>query len=231
VTCWIFNISKSTFDRWRWIIVNGLYNYYIERLQLPNFNSRKEMAVPFYRYQISMIIDGVEQEIEMKVNKKIAKLARSGKKAKYTVTKLIGVSPLGKLMIFSRSYRGALNDMNLCHQLFTKSFISSFTKEESIAADKGFIGLEEVWSNVNIVTPFKKKNGNIHEMKKVWNNRLKTIRTVVENYFSQLKDFKILRYKFRANGTIEEVVEKHHYIWTVCAGILDQFVFPNGVRL
>jgi len=198
---------------------------------MPDYEERKTNAIKFYRYVLVMIIDGVEQEIEMKVNKKVAKLTRSGKKEKYTVTKLAGVSPQGKLMMFSRTYRGALNDMNLVHNPFTTQLVANLQKGECVGAYKGFIGLEDVWTNVDVVVPFKKYNNKLHPTKQRWNNDLKKIRTVVENYFAQLKDFKILRNKFRANGSIDEVTEKHHRIWVVCAGIMDQFIFSDGVRM
>jgi len=159
------------------------------------------------------------------------------KKEKYTVTKLIGVSPQGKLMMYSRSYRGALNDMNLAKKPFSISLVQGFEEKEAVGADKGFVGLGNVW-NVEVVTPFKKRkqkgNANRKSLKhsqKKWNQSFKTIRTVVENYFSQLKDFKILRHKLRVNGTVDEMTEKHHRIWTVCAGIMDQFIFPEGTKL
>jgi len=118
----------------------------------------------------------------------------------------------------------------LLTSLSQQNWLVVFKNGESVGANKGFIGLEEVWTNVNVVLPYKKYGRwKLHPTKKKWNTDLKKIRTVVENYFSQLKDFKILQYRFRANGNIDKVTEKHHRIWVVCAGIMDQFIFPDGV--
>jgi len=54
---------------------------------------------------------------------------------------------------------------------------------------------------------------------------------VVENYFAHIKNFKILRGRLRVNGSLDDVTEKHHRIWTVCAGLMNQFIHPNGIKL
>ena len=63
-----------------------------------------------------------------------------------------------------------------------------------------------------------------------WNDKFKRHRTVVENYFCAIKKFKILTHKFRYNGDLEEILKKHHQIFIVCAGFIDQFIYPNGLR-
>ncbi len=47
---------------------------------------------------------------------------------------------------------------------------------------------------------------------------------MVENYFSQIKDFKILRETFWVKGELSEILEKHHRVFLVCAYFIDVFI-------
>ena len=100
-------------------MIDLLFKHYNNKLTLPPKEDRLQNAVQFFNHNIVMIVDGVEQEIVTHVSKGDAKFTRSGKKAKNTVTKLAGVNPYGKLMWFTESYRGALNDMNLSKMVGT----------------------------------------------------------------------------------------------------------------
>jgi len=44
----------------------------------------------------------------------------------------------------------------------------------------------------------------------VFNNEFKSVRTVIENYFSRIKQFKILTYPWRTKGDLDTILEKHH---------------------
>ncbi len=64
-----------------------------------------------------------------------------------------------------------------------------------------------------------------------YNNDLKQVRIVVENFFMHLKKFKILGGKFRELGTLEAILEKHDKVFRVCSYLLDQFLFQgNGFK-
>lgn len=192
----IFQVPRTTFLNWKLKLLSGFYSYFLEKLAIPDLEERQKNSISFYKHIVSMIVDGVEQEIVMKTNKTVAQQTRSGKKQKYTVTKLVGVSPQGKLMFFSRSYRGARNDMNVASEEFTVEMVQKlFDPSETIAGDPAFIGLENVWK-IPVICPYKKpKNGELQEFQVEWNSKFKSFRTVVENYFAQIKKFKILHHR------------------------------------
>ena len=105
-------------------------------------------------------------------------------------------------------------------------------EDETILFDKGFVGIEEYWT-CNCVYPVKKKKGQsyIRQNHKDLNTELKTYRIIVENYFAQLKKFKILQLTFRCKGELSDILTKHHQVWVVCAGIMDEFIHPDGFRV
>jgi len=103
-----------------------------------------------------MVVDGTEQQIVSSVDKAISKLSHSGKKATNTVTKVVGVSPQGKLMWLTRSFRGAESDISLC-KMTTNKVDKYLSKEECVAGDKGFIGLEKFGQIVKLSLPSKSK--------------------------------------------------------------------------
>lgn len=177
-----------------------------------------------------MVIDGTEQQMVSHVDKEVSKFTRSGKKSTNTITKLAGVSPNGKLMWFTRSYRGAETDISLC-KASTNTPIQ-LGKDETIAGDKGFCGLADIWTHCEVITPYKKQPGQLKlpPVLKKWNREFKAFRTVVENYFSKIKDFKILQIRFRCKGELQDILGKHHEVWVVCAGLLDEFIMPDGLR-
>jgi len=132
-------------------------------------------------------------------------------------------------MWFSRSYRGAETDISLCK--LQENIPLDLVGSEAVAGDKGFIGLGDTWAHCEVITPFKKPPGStgVTANQKKWNTEFKTFRTVVENYFSQIKDFKILRFKFRCKGVVKDILAKHHQVWLICAGLLDEFIMPDGL--
>jgi hypothetical protein len=93
--------------------------------------------------------------------------------------------------------------------------------------DGGFKGAQRFYRN--IILPEESKNLTPDQVH--WNNEVKTIRTVVENYFSHIKKFKILTHKFRYNGNLQDVLLKHHQVFIVCAALLQRFILPNGLKI
>lgn len=89
VTSWIFEIPLSTFGNIIWKLISPLYKFYATRITFPPLEDRLSQAINFFRYFVTWVGDGMEQECIMKVNKNDAKQMRSGKKQKYTITKFL----------------------------------------------------------------------------------------------------------------------------------------------
>jgi hypothetical protein len=96
-----------------------------------------------------------------------------------------------------------------------------------ICLDRGFYGIEEIYK---AVLPFKGVRKEFYSDKhKEYDNEHKKIRITIENFFAALKKFLILRDKFRYNGTLSELLEKHHLIFINCVNLFNK-IYPNGLR-
>jgi hypothetical protein len=193
--------------------------------------SRLNQAALFYGRKIVMVLDGVEQQTVMSTTKSIAKQTRSGKKTYHTLSKLVGVSPNMKLMLFSNTYIPH-NDLILCRMPEVISKLKELRKPEAIGGDPAFYGLEDDLE-IEVIVPYKEYPGHpLSENEEKYNNEWKEIRIYVENYFAEVKDFKILRITFRCKGNnLEQICESHHRVWVVCAWLVDKYIHPNGKKL
>ncbi len=99
-------ISNGHCNIIKWKILDVLYAH--ANCHLSNrwgtSESRLRGAANFYGRKIVMILDGTEQQIVMSTTKSIAKQTRSGKKTYHTLSKLVGVTPNMKLMLYSNTY-------------------------------------------------------------------------------------------------------------------------------
>jgi len=171
----------------------------------------------------------VEQQIVEHVNNDQAKLTRSGKKSYHTVSKIVGVTPQGKAILFGQT-NYPFHDLTLTKLPDVLDVLQRLRCDETIGGDPAFQGLQEFVA-AHVCSSIKKQPGeslNVHE--KQFKNSWKTIRTVVENYFSQIKDFKILKYPFRMKGDISRIHACHHQVFLICAYLLDVFLFPEGTK-
>lgn len=231
-TEWIFGISEGSFVKYRWQIVFQLCCQYTDTFTFPQKEERQKYSVKFRNKTVVMVVDGTEQQCIAHVDRNISRTTRSGKKKLNTITKLAGINPrTGKLMYFVRSYRGAESDITLCK--LPQNIPCELELDEAVLFDKGFVGIEETWHHCECIYPVKRRHGQeqVRFNHKQFNDEVKTYRIIVENYFAQLKKFKILKFPFRCKGEIAEILAKHHQVWVVCAGIMDEFIHPNGFRV
>lgn len=217
----------------KWRIIDALYNKAL--FGLKNIwgtpESRLENSANFYGHKIVLILDGVEQQTVMSTTKSIAKQTRSGKKTYHTLSKMVGVSPDMKLMLFSKTYIPH-NDLVLARMPEVMDRLRELRYPEVIGGDPAFYGLEEDL-NVTVIVPYKERPGKpLTKAEEEYNNDWKEIRIFVENYFAEVKDFKILRYVFRLKGLdLNQICESHHRIWVVCAWLVDVYIHPNGKKI
>lgn len=227
VTTWLFEIPKSTFDNIIWKLIHCLYSYYITKFAFPPLSERLAQGIRFFSYNVVGAGDGVEQTCVMSVEKNKAKLTRSGKKQAHTLTKFVLISVRGICWYFTKSHLGSYNDMNVASLQSTLNNINNLTSEEAFVFDSGYEGMERVWKNTTVLTPFKYAT---ESWQKQWNALLVALRLVSENYFAEIKKFKILHLRFRAKGDLDELKAKHHEVWVCCAGLMKAFIHPNGLR-
>lgn len=238
---WLFDISQSSVNKIKWKTVEGihhvsmtlcsaLYEWAEQKIQnaLPTDCERLANAVPFYGNQITAITDVTEQEIVMHIDKFTAMDTRSEKAQTHTVAKAVLVSPTGKIFAIGKSRRPKHDLTNTLMQDFLQQLLK-FTKQEAIGGDSAYLGLES-WLQCQVVTPFKAFGGRKTNEEKIFNNEFKSVRTVVENYFAHIKNFKILRYPWRTKGNLDQLLEKHHKVWVLCAALMDEYLFPHGIK-
>jgi hypothetical protein len=165
---WMFNISLDTVHYYILEVIDLLYNFF----GIPSIPAKEERlkdGVEFYGKIVTLVIDGVEQEIVSSVDKKISKITFSGKKNYHTLTKL----RKGKIYFVSRSFPGGMNDLNLL-QLTENWKHLSVSDVELIFADDGFKGHGEYKIyTTNTTTSCSDTFG--------YKNEFKSIRVIVEN--------------------------------------------------
>ena len=102
--------------------------------------------------------------------------------------------------------------------------------DECLGGDPAFDGLEADLNCSVITAPKKQPGKKLTTKQQEFKTEWKTIRTVIENYFSQIKDFKILRYTFRIKGDLSTILESHHRVFIVCSYLMDVILFPKGTK-
>jgi hypothetical protein len=166
-----------------------------------------------------MIIDGMEHAIYQSSDTLLKGTTFSGKKGYHTFTKLVGVNKEGKIWFLSKSFPGGISDSNLS-QFEENQIYKQLEKEEKIAADLGFQGLEHLSILTNL-------SGKKTAEQKRFNRVFKHYRSVVENSITQIRNWKICSNKF--DGKIKhlrQAREKHDFITRIVAKLVNKFVMP-----
>lgn len=160
----------------------------------------------------------MEHEINSCSDQYIQKSTYSGKKKYNTFTKLIAVTKEGFIWFISKSFPGSLNDINLCNFPSNKIY-KSLSKDEKIAGDEGFKGLEQfsIYTQLDAQTPLEEK----------FNRNFKHYRCVVENSISHIRKWKICYHKFYSKVMdLNKALEEHHFIVEIVAGLVNKFSMP-----
>lgn len=146
---------------------------------------------------LELIIDATEQETEKRKGS-----AYSGKKKKNTIKTQIVVDLKGKIMAVSKTVKGSIHDKKLYDQ--TKLITPEKVKRK---ADLGYQG-------TGCETPIKKQRGKYLTIKeKEFNRKFSQNRIIVEHILANLKQFRILSYRFRNK------ISKYNLIFKNIAGI------------
>lgn len=84
--------------------------------------------------------------------------------------------------------------------------------------DKGFKGYQNYWKNV--VLPYMYTTEDSEHL--AFNNKFKSIRTIIENVFCSAKKFRICSDKLRVKTTqLHHAKEVDDMIWRLCLGIVN----------
>ncbi len=155
---------------------------------------------------LKLIADVTEQPTQKPEKKQ--KKSYSGKKKRHTLKTEIVVEPTGRIYTVSHTYKGRTHDFSIRKQ--EKPLPDHAIKY----ADSGYQGWQKRTSNVTI--PIKKKRGMaLSDEDKRHNQRLASVRVVVEHVIRRLKVFKILGNVYR------NFQRKYHMRFNIIAGLVN----------
>jgi hypothetical protein len=209
---WIFHCDHTTIGRIVNQILDKLWTITQSTITIPSLSTRISTSKRVWKYLVVMITDGTEQQIYQSTKKQQANITFSGKKKKHTFTKLLFVSPTGKIWFLSQSYPGSITDINLSE--FPENFLNNkLTEDEWIIGDRGFNKLE--WIQILSYSGFV--NG-------PYAKEFLQIRCVVENTIAAVKKWKICSLPFRKTLVcMDKTAQFHHKIWTICCGLYNMY--------
>lgn len=241
---WLLDIHPGTIYKYNQVTMNVLFDYYKTKIKLPDLASRMRNGRKLCGAIITAVVDGAEQGVLRPLdkvldtliysgNKKFSKLyskRRTGKKAKHTFSVMVVCAPTGFIYYISPSYNGSMNDKSII-DLDENKFHRHLTRFEWIAADLGYKGLQHEYERTALPFPDNKEKGyHLTDDEKMFNKRFKSIRTVVENVISHIKNWKICKSTFRAHtNNLEQAQAEHNKIWTIAAGLTNESVMPLKV--
>lgn len=226
---WIFKIDISKLYRKITKYQLLLYRYSYKHFYFLEEKERIKNGAYFHSFLITVIGDGVEQQIIDPDCKHLEYLLHSEKKNKKTLTKLIWVTPTGIILHLGFSFIGSMNDISLIN-IRNEQIHEKLTKNEFILLDLGFIGTSKISEQYK--TGFK---GKLNENQKEFNNQISQIRIVVEMIINQVKKWKICSSKLRSkilSLETDNIIENHHMNWIICSFLTNQYklIPKNGLR-
>jgi len=219
-------IQRTGLVTWFWKIADILYSWSIKKLKALTHKDLLSQSVIFQGRKLVAIGDGTKQMCKDFVDKDESLSIYSGKKGYGSITKFVWVTPKGNPILISYSYRGALVDINI---LSDERYILNIPEDTFVGVDGGIKGIKNFYKNY--IIPVEARGRELTKDEKDWNDGFKRFRTVVENYFCAIKKFKFLSDKFRYNGGLEEILAKHHLIWVICAVLMKEFIYIDGLRV
>jgi len=167
------------------------------------------------KINIYMCVDGSEQQIYKPSSSTLDSFHYSGKKSKHTFTKLLACSPRGKIYYLSQSFPGSVNDQAVYNQCNLHLKVPA---NYGIICDSGYAPVE---GYPNVVVSLKKPpDRELTDTEVAYNNEIKKIRIVVENVFSQLKQWAICSDVLRLHVTLDGDAEhSHHRVWAIVSAL------------
>lgn len=143
--------------------------------------------------------DATEQKCFRSEQNAVQQAHYSGKKKQHTRKTQITVSRSGKILDVSFSYPGSVHDKTIIDQEKT---VQKFPKKTVQRFDSAYQGVPAENADYQVIIPFKKPKGKaLDALLKQFNHKHSKIRVIVENVFSWMKTYKILKNTYR--GTTE----------------------------
>lgn len=215
---WIFQIHQCTVSREIQEMLHSLHTLVVNWIGVPPLDIRIKNSKLFKGAMLAVIVDGTEQQISIPSEKNTEQFVFSGKKKKHTFTRLITVSPQGRIYALSPSHPGSFCDLNLIELYPIHKQLSEI---EWVAADKGFRGCH---NQHNFILPFLEGDNPLTTKQVEFNNSLASIRTVVENTISMVKKWKICSQTFRCKfSSLDKALSDNTMVWSICAAFVNRF--------
>lgn len=197
VMSWLFDVCPKTVTNIINDVTEDMYKWAQTKITMASWSERDMDSVRFRNKTIVVMLDGTEQRVQRPKSKDYDRLVYSGKKKQHSFTLLLVCSPTGKIYFISPSYPGSYNDASLMN-MRENFFWRDFEKDEYIAADKGFIGLNNLH---HCLTPIKKKSKDepLTDAQETYNHEFSAHRCIVENVFSRIKQWKCCSSMFKCD--------------------------------
>lgn len=171
----------------------------------------------------TMLIDGTLVRFQRPQDKDRRKKMYSGKKKTYSANTLLLTDPNGLILAISDTVEGSTHDLSLARSFIDllgefaqKTMIEPSNPKDKIRllADLGFLGLDKILSNTDVVVPIRKpKNGQLTAEQKAHNKTLSSERVQAEDTIGATKHFKRVSQVYE--GTLEEFQQE----FNIAAGL------------
>jgi len=168
--------------------------------KLPKLRTLKQLLDIFPELG-EVLLDATEQPVEQPKDKQKRKQAYSGKKRDHTVKTQIVVSQHLVLHAFG-GLPGCLHDLTLAR---ASGVLSQIPSAFRVRVDRGYEGLAKASPEGQVVSPVKKKKGQVLSVVgRLYNRMLSSLRMPVEHHFARLKRFGCLSDVWRGSSEDNE---------------------------
>jgi hypothetical protein len=165
--------------------------------------------------QVRVIIDAKEQRVNKPQGEERQRPYYSGKKKAHTIKTQVVVNPRGQIEAVSESVPGSTHDLTL---LVGSGVLGGLGQGEAAMTDKGYVGVDKHYPDVEVVLPFKKpRKGELSERQRGHNREVSRHRIVVEHVMAQLNRFTVLRQVFRGKKR-----DRHSRVTRVVAKVVNR---------
>jgi hypothetical protein len=196
----IFGMDHTNCARWKDFLEPVLNKALGYQLNMPPMHMRLKSLDKFIEIcpqMIECIVDATERPIRRPKDNINEVRYFSGKRKCHTVKNQIVINPRSKKILHvSKTYEGRKHDKKV------------FEEEEwlwlrappgtEILGDSGYLGIDQLSPHIKLIRPFKKPlGGKLTNAQKDTNKQLSSLRVRVEHPFAHMKNFNILKHRFR----------------------------------
>jgi hypothetical protein len=212
----MFQISRRRVGDIRQRMRLFMYNRLKDELSLQTPSWRRVNGVNIFDSLYTFIIDGCEQPIVGANNSFVDTEYYSSKKGYPTVSKMMMVSPNGRILYLSPSFPGSWKDDDIaCKTL--QEWYAPLEDDEYGLGDAGYDGLDDF---TRVRTPPPKKK----EFRHFW-RVFASVRVIIEQKFRLIKIFHATKETLRVgpHNTRTELLKNHDMSWTIAAVIVNDY--------